>query len=62
MLTSEIPAAVFEKANSDYMLGAEPKPEEIDAEQLLPDEGTNGLGICLLQFLSSSSSRWLLYL
>ncbi|KAG1331233.1 putative far upstream element-binding protein 1 [Cocos nucifera] len=43
MLTSEIPAAAFDKAKSDDMLATEPKPEEIDAEQLLPDEGTGGL-------------------
>ncbi|XP_008795301.2 far upstream element-binding protein 1-like [Phoenix dactylifera] len=36
-------AAVFEKVKSNDMLDTEPKPEEIDAEQLRPDEGTNGL-------------------
>lgn len=48
MLTSAIPSAVFEKEKSDDMLGSEPKPEEIDAGKVLPDEGTDGLGICLL--------------
>lgn len=50
MLTIEVPAAVPEEVKSDDMRDMELKPEKIDAEKLHPDEGTNGLGICLLYF------------